>query len=663
MKKMVLVLLLVILIIPVTVHAGNATAFTYTPSPDGRLARSQDAYLPGVMLGRGLHLRNPSDIYVRDGILYIADTGAARIVLYNLSDGTYSYVGQDVLRAPAGVFVAEDGLIYVADPALPAVVVFCADGEVVQTFNRPTERIFGSTTPFRPMKVVVDRVGGVYIVSEGTFDGIIHLNRYGQFMGFFGFNFTQFSLWDLVRERFFTEAQQAQIIARRPPPFTNIAIDYRGIIYTVTQNNLPGTALQIHDIAGNNIIRRPIFDETNFVSVAVGRFRQIYTITATGLIFVYDGAGNLLYTFGGQSIANERSGFVTNATAIAADEFGYIFVLCGSRGYVYVYYPTDFVYNTYRAILAYNGGYYELSRYIWGEVLRLSGISQTAHWYIAQTYLQTQNYVMAAHHAYIAGVRYIYSDAFWELRNQWMLGNLLYVVIGGFILIVGIKIKNFAKIGASRSPVQFNMPETVRLLGRVIRHPFDTFYDIRREDKGSVKGATCLYLLAYLVFSADFMFRGFIFNFNERNLENLTYVTMLFFLPVILWVCGNYLVGSINEGEGRFRDVYVMTALALAPLILFMPFVTLATHASTINEEFLINTATGLIWLYCAVLLVIGLKEIHDYTFKQSFKSVLYTLFFMGLAVIVTSIISTFWGELIDFSYTLGEEAIFRVGG
>jgi len=657
MKKILLLLTILFALSPIAVQAGNATAFTYTIAPDGSFARSQDAYLPGVMLGRNLGLHNPSDIFIHDMVMFIADTGNRRIVIYDLLDGSYTIIGEELLRMPTGVFVTEDNIIYIADPALEAVLMMDKNGELLHTYSRPTERIFGSTTAFRPRRVAVDRAGGLYIVSEGTFDGIIYLNSYGQFMGYFGFNFTDFSLWDMFRERFYTEAQRAQILTRRPQPFTSLTIDHRGIVHSVTQNVF-GNAVKVHDISGNNIIRQPMFDESNFVDVTVGRFGQIYALTSTGLIFVYDGTGNLLYTFGGQSIANERSGFFTNAAAITRDENDCIYVLDGSRGYIYVFLPTPFIYSTYRAIDAYNNGNYIGSRELWTEILRQSGISRIAHDYIALTHLQTQNYEMALHHARIAGNVIVFSDAFWEIRNQWMLDNLLFVILGGVVLLVALKV--FKLVGI-KIPVKVAIPENMRLLGRALKHPFDTFYDIRRVNKGSVKAAIVIYVIAFLVFAADYLFRGFIFNPLERGFEDLTYALMLFFLPLAIWVVGNYLVGSINEGEGRFRDVFVATAFCLAPIIFFLPFITLATHIVTFNEVFLITTATGFIWAYAIVLLVIALKEIHDYTFSQVFKSILFTLFFMAICVIVFSIISTFWGGLADFVYTVGEELIFRV--
>jgi hypothetical protein len=52
---------------------------------------------------------------------------------------------------------------------------------------RPTDVYFGSGV-YKPRKVALDRFGNLYVVSEGTNEGIIQFNLKGEFGGFFGAN-------------------------------------------------------------------------------------------------------------------------------------------------------------------------------------------------------------------------------------------------------------------------------------------------------------------------------------------------------------------------------------------------------------------------------------------------------------------------------------------
>lgn len=652
-----------------TAFAENATAYTYTISPKGVYMRTQDAYLPGSVLLKDQNLMTPEDLYIRDNVMYVADTGNRRILIYDLATGDARDIGQDFLQSPTGIYVNEKHEIYVADYGAQKVYHISEDGtEILHEYGRPKEAVYGAKTTYLPKKVAANKAGDVYIISEGGFDGVVNLNSDGEFMGYFGFNYTDVSLWDKVLDTIFTDRQKAMVLTKKPNPFYNLTIDDDGIIYTVTQG-IKGDALKKHDISGFNMISIPMFDESNFAAVTTGTFGQMYAVTQTGLLFEYDANGMLLFSFGGKAIASERTGYFTSVSGLASDENDCLYVMDRERGVVHVFYPTDFIIRLHEAINLYENGRYGDSRTIWQEVIRQSGSSKMAYEYLARTYYQTQEYELAARYARIAENRIVYSDAFWEIRNKWMLDYLGYLIIGLALLAIGYKVYRIFRPkkvketagGYLTERLSNNLFEELLLMKRFIRHPADTFYYVRRESYGSVTSAIILYLAGFAVFAVNFFFRGFIFNFSEIDSGSLMYISVLYFVPLVLWIIGNFLVSSINEGEGRFRDVLVATSYSLTPLILFMPLITLSTYVITLNEAFVINMSSMIVWVWCAVLLFIGLKEIHDYTAGQVIKNILLTLFFMFIAVIVIFIIYMFWDKLFEFLYSVAKEVLYRV--
>ena len=85
-KRALVLLLAVCLIgsIPLTVSAESAATYTYTPGVNGEWVRTQDAYQVTEVILQELTLNQPQDMLVNDGILYIADTGSGRVLLYRL---------------------------------------------------------------------------------------------------------------------------------------------------------------------------------------------------------------------------------------------------------------------------------------------------------------------------------------------------------------------------------------------------------------------------------------------------------------------------------------------------------------------------------------------------------------------------------------------------
>ena len=61
---------------------------------------------------------------------------------------------------------------------------------------------------------------------------------------------------------------------------------------------------------------------------------------------------------------------------------------------------------------------------------------------------------------------------------------------------------------------------------------------------------------------------GFVFNYNDlTSLIPLRNVVVLI-IVVLLFVVGNYLISSLQSGEGWFKDVYIVVAYALSPILL-----------------------------------------------------------------------------------------------
>ena len=92
----------------------------------------------------------PFGVAVRDGKVYVADSGDASIVvmdLRNKSRKTLGKTGPGRLKFPVNIFFDEDGLMYVADTGRNQVLVYRADGRYVTAY--------GETKDFRPADVLV----------------------------------------------------------------------------------------------------------------------------------------------------------------------------------------------------------------------------------------------------------------------------------------------------------------------------------------------------------------------------------------------------------------------------------------------------------------------------------------------------------------------------
>jgi DNA-binding beta-propeller fold protein YncE len=79
-------------------------------------------------------LYRPTDVaFDKDGLIYVADTGHSRVLVFNTSGDYIRKFGnkgfdRGGLSVPVGLTVADDGYVYVADKELNKIVVFDPDG-------------------------------------------------------------------------------------------------------------------------------------------------------------------------------------------------------------------------------------------------------------------------------------------------------------------------------------------------------------------------------------------------------------------------------------------------------------------------------------------------------------------------------------------------------
>ena len=664
------------------VSASENTTYTYTISVDDEWIRTQDAYMASEIIFKDYDLSQPSDIFINGRNLYVADSGNSRIVIYNLDTKEKTFIGESILSQPSGVFAKNDGTVYVADMGLKEVLVFNVDGSLKLKIVRPNESpLFSKSATFEPKNVVVTSQDNIFVVGTGSHEGIMQFSPDGEFQGFFAANKRHLSLIERIQELLFTDEQKEQLLNRTSRPIENIDVTDRDLLCTVTQDAGVTTEwreatakienrIKIHNMAGVNILAasEDIHDEWNFVDVASGKDGFTYTLSYTGVISEYDSQGNLLFSFGGRSMSTDRNGLFTVAAAIDLDDNGFIYVLDKERGIVQVFYPTEYAALTHEATKILNKGDYEESEKIWKSILNLNGMSRVAHIGYGKSLMHQGNFKAALNEFKIANDKENYSDAFWEIRNEIINSILPYLLISLVVLFAVVyvykaiaKKKGFKLI--KKREIKSRLIKDILNVFDMLKHPIDNFYDLKVGTKGSVLSAAVIYIAVTLVFVVDTLFRGYLF--APENLSDLSIfpVLIMFIVPLGLFIVGNSMVASINDGEGSFKNIFVITAYSLSPYLIITPFVVIASYGVTFNESFILD----LIWFvgvaWSAVILFIGIMRTHDYNFGETVKNILITVFFMLMAVVAAAIMYVMWYALISFIKSVLVEVDFRVTG
>ena len=140
--------------------ARAETAYrTYTQDGYGNYVETQTGYEPirTISYVGELSLNRPTDMKLgSNDYIYIADSGNQRIVILNAEGEFEREIKHEAFKYPSGLFVAENGRLYVADESAGTVFVFDEKDELVHLFERPEAVSFGKNATFSPTKLAVE---------------------------------------------------------------------------------------------------------------------------------------------------------------------------------------------------------------------------------------------------------------------------------------------------------------------------------------------------------------------------------------------------------------------------------------------------------------------------------------------------------------------------
>lgn len=667
--------------IPVNAFAAQDVAFTdefslsapyetLTAGPEGALVPTQTAYMPSSKItisgGDSVPLLNPEDMAVdkSTGLVYIADTGNKRVVVTE-KDGTFvGTVGEGTLQQPTGLAISA-GNLFVCDKANKLVYIYNLDNyELLKTVDRPKNPLVGANTPYVPTKITVDNRGNMYLVSEGCVSGLMQINMEGEFVGYVGANETKASFASILQNLFFSEEQKNAFLATPKSP-SNVAIDDRGLVYTVTNSATSGAVKKLNTL-GNGIMS-PELNFSDSTAVSVDSSENIYSVqsnqTDGSYVTVFDSDGNLLFRFGGKD-AYERFGSLSNPVAVSALDDGRIMVLDKNYGMIVIYERTEFAKLVFSAVDYYKDGLYVEGEGLWNDVLRYNSNFILAYKALARANVKKNNYDLALQQFKYAEDRDGYSEAYWQIRNDWLENNLLWVIIVVLVIVAAyttIKILNrrkpklfkpvkdaFAKVGSLHVKDVYFFRE-FNHSKRFLKSTQDAVYEVKYHNKASIWTAGILFVWFVILQILSVVTKGYLFNsatLYNTNGWSMVLITVAVFLALVL--C-NYFVSTVTDGDGKLKHCFICFMYALTPYLIMALPVFIISNFLTYNESIIYTFLEIIMYGWSAICVFRAIMELHDYSFWKTVKNILLTVFAFAMALLFIIVLRMLFAQLFGY--------------
>jgi len=195
----------------------------------------------------------------------------------------------------------------------------------------------------------------------------------------------------------------------------------------------------------------------------------------------------------------------------------------------------------------------------------------------------------------------------------------------------------------------------------VITHPFDGFWDLIHEKRGTMAAAHTFLFLFLLTRVLKLMLTSFQFISAPIQHLNIFEEAASLLLPFLILCLANWAMTTLFDGKGRFIDIYIGMCYALVPYVLIQLPMILVSNMLTFEEGSLYTVMLSISVIWCAFLVFVGLMEIHDYGPGKTFIFLIVTI--VGAAVIIFLILVFFslLSDAVGFFVSLYREASYRL--
>ena len=191
-------------------------------------------------------------------------------------------------------------------------------------------------------------------------------------------------------------------------------------------------------------------------------------------------------------------------------------------------------------------------------------------------------------------------------------------------------------------------------------HPFDGYWDLKREKRGNMKPALTIFAMFIVCYAVRTQFSGYVVTKTISSEVNVIYSVVLIVLPILFWIISNWCFSTLMEGEGTFKDIFMVTCYAMKPYVVLSIPLLILSHVLTLEEAMFYNVLNTVCWVWMLGLFFFGMMITHNYSLGKgivtAILSIVGILIIIFLLLLVVSIVQGMY----DYFYGIVKELTFR---
>ena len=200
------------------------------------------------------------------------------------------------------------------------------------------------------------------------------------------------------------------------------------------------------------------------------------------------------------------------------------------------------------------------------------------------------------------------------------------------------------------------MKNNIKFAFYTIFHPADGFWVMKREKRGSLPLCFALLLLNFITIVIDEYCVGFIFDDSVGQTADILFMATVAVVPVFLFSLANLAITTFLEGDGSFKDIFMMTCYPLLPAIIIRTMITVLTNVMSLEEKTYITLLTVILSFWVVLLLFVGIMETHNYNMSRTIASAVLTIISMIIIIFLLLLFLDMVSRIFGFGYSIFQE-------
>ena len=642
-----------------------------------------DTFAPGLNSPSDLIVSESGDIYVVDKvnnrIVVLDDRGAIKEEISSFEQNGV----KDTFNAPGGIFITKNGDLYICDTANERIVQLDNSRKFIKQITLTSGETLPTDFVFAPSKVGVDGSGRIFVVSTGFNNGLLEFTKDGNFVRYMGATKVTLTPMQMFWRMFSTKEQREKTASNVSTEYNNVEVDEEGFLMVTSSaftyyEYKSGAAEPIRRLnsKGSDVLSKigePLGDleypdakystatykgNSTLVDVCTLPYGNYAVLDQNrGRVFVYNTDSELLYEFAGPGDIN---GALTTAVAMDYHD-GKFYVADATKNNINVYTLTPYGAMFNSVAEARQSLNYEAEEELWRKIVSENANCQLAMRGLGNAAYRKQDMKTAMQYFKEANDKENYSKAYVFVRRQWIENNALILIfivalaVAAVLLIKKFWLRLLQKCGKNSYFAKLDFANYV------IFHPINGYWELKRENKGSVMAAITFLILTCITKTAASIASGFMFTNVDITKHSILADIMLVVILVMLWVISQWCVTVLMDGEGKFKNIFIATCYSLVPYIWLNTIAVCISHFLSLDESELYGVLITIGLVYTVFLLVMSVMSTHNYTMGKTILVIVIVLVVILLIAFIALLLITFIGQMISFVKDLYNEITLRI--